>query len=215
MNILTIFSLCNNSPKKDESKNKKNHLRSSSNITKTPAYINGIDWNSWLFDPGFPKYQNNFNNSLADNIEEYVNKFFNGTLETELLEFMETFKNEWVTLQKIYFLRTVFDKSLKTSLSQEQIEILYKNLTLYSGYNAEVNFEFFKIILQNVPDDNDWYDYLKTFLGSFGRMKYIRPLYIGLAKINKSKALEFFDALKKYYHPIAIKYVESDLKKII
>jgi len=187
------------------------------NLDPEPAneIINGIDWNSWLFEPGVPKYKNNFDNSLADNIEEYVNKFFNGTLESELEEFMDVFKNEWVTLQKIYFLRTVFDKSLNTPLTQDQIEILYKNLTLYSGYNAEVNFEFFKIILQNVPDDNDWYDYLKTFLGSFGRMKYIRPLYIGLAKINKSKALEFFEELKKYYHPIAIKYVESDLKKII
>ena len=187
------------------------------NLDQEPAdeIINSIDWNSWLFEPGIPKYQNNFNNSLADTIQEYVNKFFNETLESELEEFMNVFKNEWVTLQKQYFLRTVYDRSLNNPLNQSQIDILYKNLTLYSGYNAEVNFEFFKIILQNVPDDDDWYDYLKTFLGSFGRMKYIRPLYIGLAKINKAKALEFFDELKKYYHPIAIKYVELDLKKII
>ena len=90
---------------------------------------------------------------------------------------MNVYKNEWVTLQKQYFLRTVYDRSLNNPLNQSQIDILYKNLTLYSGYNAEVNFEFFKIILQNVPDDDDWYDYLKTFLGSFGRMKYVASEY--------------------------------------
>ena len=55
---------------------------------------------------------------------------------------------------------------------------------------------------------------MDKFLGSNGRLRYLTPLYVGLAKINKSKAIEMFNRHKDFYHPIAIVTLENEFKKI-
>jgi hypothetical protein len=46
-------------------------------------------------------------------------------------------------------------------------------------------------------------------------MKFIRPLYVALAKINKTKAVEIFNKYKAIYHPIAVRLIELDFSQII
>ena len=128
---------------------------------------------------------------------------------------MNIFKNEWVTLQKQYFLRTVYDRSLNNPLNQSQIDILYKNLTLYSGYNAEVNFGYFMVVLlHGKVIEEDVKNALITFLGKFGRLKYLRPLYRALYTRDKETALSTFEKWKSSYHPIAVRLIELDFKSL-
>ena len=40
-------------------------------------------------------------------------------------------------------------------------------------------------------------------------MKYILPIYAGLAKTDKSYARSAFEKFKRYYHPIAIEQIKK------
>ena len=62
--------------------------------------------------------------------------------------------------------------------------------------------------------DDDVKQALITFLGKFGRMKYLRPLYIAFYKIDKETARATFEKYKSSYHPIAVRLIELDLKNL-
>lgn len=50
------------------------------------------------------------------------------------------------------------------------------------------------------------------FVHSQGRMKYVRPIFRALSKIDKSKAKSIFNSARRFYHPITAKMVEKDLE---
>ena len=168
-----------------------------------------IDWDTWIYAPGFPPKKNNFTNIYATEVEEAVTQFYNNNLPSN---FKETFI-KWHTLLKQYFLSTI--RETDKTLDSTQLDMLSNVLNLKEGYNAEVNFGYFMCVLQNGPTiANDVKEALINFLGKFGRMKYLRPLYIAFYKRDKESALATFEKYKSSYHPIAQRLIELDLKKL-
>ena len=167
-----------------------------------------IDWTNWVIDSGFPEITNNFTNPLSKTVDEAITNFFNGNLPSN---FKSTFQS-WHTYLKCYFLKAIKDSPRGTALTQKQYDVLDKELKLHTGYNSEVTFDFFNIMLANKKLNQ--LEKLDQFFGTFGRMKFIKPLYVGLAKIDKAKATELFNKHKDFYHPIAIASIENELKKI-
>ena len=171
--------------------------------------LDQIDWDTWIYAPGFPPKKNNFTNIYATEVEEAVNKFYSNNLPSN---FNETFI-KWHTLLKQYFLSTI--RETDKTLDSTQLDMLSNILNLKEGYNAEVNFGYFMCVLQNGPTiANDVKEALINFLGKFGRMKYLRPLYIAFYKRDKESALATFEKYKSSYHPIAQRLIELDLKKL-
>ena len=74
----------NNTPKKNRENGKKNNLRSSSNITKLPANINGIDWKN--------------NNLELYTTREYAKNYKNNSIKTA---FQRKLQNEFLTNNNI------------------------------------------------------------------------------------------------------------------
>jgi leukotriene-A4 hydrolase len=48
-------------------------------------------------------------------------------------------------------------------------------------------------------------------LGQVGRMKFVRPLYRELVKVDRTLAVETFERNRGFYHPICRGLVEKDL----
>lgn len=60
--------------------------------------------------------------------------------------------------------------------------------------------------------DESVYQPTAELLGKVGRMKFVRPLYRGLVKVDRKLAEETFEKNKDFYHPICRGMVEKDLK---
>ena len=171
--------------------------------------LDQIDWDTWIYAPGYPPKKNNFTNIYAIEVEEAVDLFYNNKLPSN---FKETFI-KWHTLLKQYFLSSIRENDKQ--LDSTQLDMISNVLNLKEGYNAEVNFGYYMCVLLHGPTiANDVKEALINFLGKFGRMKYLRPLYIAFYNRDKETALATFEKYKSSYHPIAQRLIELDLKKL-
>ena len=176
---------------------------------KAEEILAKIDWENWVIAPGFPPVKNDFSNKYANEVNEAIDNFYKNSLPNN---FNETFI-KWHTLLKQYFLSSIRETDKQLDNTQEYI--LSNVLNLKEGYNAEVNFGYFMSILLHASTlADDVKEALIVFLGKFGRMKYLRPLYIAFYKRDKETALATFEKYKSSYHPIAVRLIELDLKNL-
>ena len=176
---------------------------------KATNVLNQINWVQWIEAPGYPPVKNDFSNKYANEVKEAVDQFYNGNLPDN---FVDTFK-KWHTLLKQYFLNNL--KETDKVLGEYQLNKLNNDLNLKEGYNAEVNFGYYMVILLHAENlDDTFKNALDAFLGKFGRLKYLRPLYRSYYVRDKEAALRAFNEWKGSYHPIAVRMIELDFKSL-
>jgi leukotriene-A4 hydrolase len=59
--------------------------------------------------------------------------------------------------------------------------------------------------------DTSSYQGVAELLGEVGRMKFVRPLFKSLNKVDRDLALKTFEKNRDFYHPICRQMVEKDL----
>jgi len=176
---------------------------------KAKFILDQVDWVKWIEAPGKPPLDNDFSNKYATEVDNAVENFYNNTLPNN---FKETF-TKWHTLLKQYFLRTI--RATDKELDNTQLNLLSNELNLKEGYNAEINFEYFmNVLIHGKIIEDDVKEALIAFLGKFGRMKYLRPLYTAFYKRDKELSRSTFEKYKSSYHPIAQRLIVLDFRNL-
>ena len=179
------------------------------NVKDWEKILNDIDWDTWVFAPGFPPVENDFSNKYADEVDQAVKDFYENKLSDD---FVKTFK-DWFTLLKQNFLNKIKENDIE--LSETQLEFLNEKLELIQGkYNVEVSCSYYLTVLYHGTLSTKFEESLVDFLGKHGRINYIRPLFSALARRNKELAIKTLDKYRNFYHSIIIKYIEIDLKSL-
>ena len=179
------------------------------NVKDWEKILNDIDWDTWVFAPGFPPVENDFSNKYADEVDQAVKDFYENKLSDD---FVKTFK-DWFTLLKQNFLNKIKESNIE--LSEKQLEFLNEKLELIQGkYNVEVSCSYYLTVLYHGTLSTKFEESLVDFLGKHGRINYIRPLFSALARRNKELAIKTLDKYRNFYHSIIIKYIEIDLKSL-
>lgn len=80
---------------------------------------------------------------------------------------------------------------------------------LVSSKNVEVKAAYFEISLKSRVTAT--YGPVAELLGQVGRMKFVRPLFSALDKVDRPLALSTFEKNKNFYHPICRAMVAKDL----
>ena len=179
------------------------------NVKDWEKILNDIDWDTWVFAPGFPPVENDFSNKYADEVDQAVKDFYENKLSDD---FVKKFK-DWFTLLKQNFLNKIKESDI--ALSETQLEFLNEKLELIQGkYNVEVSCSYYLTVLYHGTLSTKFEESLVDFLGKHGRINYIRPLFSALARRNKELAIKTLDKYRNFYHSIIIKYIEIDLKSL-
>ena len=179
------------------------------NVKDWEKILNDIDWDTWVFAPGFPPVENDFSNKYADEVDQAVKDFYENKLGDD---FVKRFK-DWFTLLKQNFLNKIKESDIE--LSETQLEYLNEKLELIQGkYNVEVSCSYYLTVLYHGTLSTKFEESLVDFLGKHGRINYIRPLFSALARRNKELAIKTLDKYRNFYHSIIIKYIEIDLKSL-
>ncbi|KAK0720797.1 peptidase family M1-domain-containing protein [Lasiosphaeris hirsuta] len=173
----------------------------------TPEYaslkdkISEIDWEGRFFTPGLPP-KPEFDTSLADVCYELAEKW-KGTDFTPGASDISS----WTGNQVLVFLDAVQD--FKEPLTVEQSQSLGAAYGLVESKNAELKTAYFQIALR--AKDTSAYQGVANLLGEVGRMKFVRPLFRSLNKVDRELALKTFEKNRDFYHPICRQMVEKDL----
>ena len=176
---------------------------------KAKFILDQVDWVKWIEAPGKPPLDNDFSNKYAVEVDNAVANFYKNTLPNN---FKETF-TKWHTLLKQYFLETI--RVTDKEFDNIQLNLLSNELNLKEGYNAEINFEYFmNVLIHGKTIEDNVKEALIVFLGKFGRMKYLRPLYTAFYKRDKELARSTFEKYKSSYHPIAQRLIELDFRNL-
>ena len=109
--------------------------------------------------------------------------------------------------QKLVFLEKV---QQDVPLSSERAHQLGQVYDLLGSRNVELLSAYYLIALKS--ENKASYEGTAELLGKVGRMKYVRPLFRALNKVDRQLALDTFAKHKEFYHPIARGMVEKDLK---
>jgi leukotriene-A4 hydrolase len=95
------------------------------------------------------------------------------------------------------------------SMTLKIVERLDKDHDFTHKFSKEIRCCWFKIALTHKYEPA--YPEIYEFLGSNGRIKYIRPIYALLDKIDHNKAVELFNKHEGFYHNLLVHM----LKKIL
>ncbi|PTU18651.1 hypothetical protein P175DRAFT_0442722 [Aspergillus ochraceoroseus IBT 24754] len=171
---------------------------------KASKLVQDLDWDTWFYTPGLPP-KPHFDTSLVDVVYGLANKWKSlpgSSFKPQASDIQGLTAN-----QIVVFLEQVlqFEKPLAADLSKLMGEVY----GLAKSENIEVSNLYLQVGLK--AGDESVIQPTTELLGKIGRMKFVRPLFRTLQKVNRPVAIETFEKYKDFYHPICRGMVEKDL----
>ncbi|KAL2170927.1 hypothetical protein VTG60DRAFT_4189 [Thermothelomyces hinnuleus] len=160
-----------------------------------------IDWEGRFFNTGLPP-KPEFNTSLVDVCFQLAEKWKQKDYTPSPSDI-----SSWTGNQVLVFLNAVQD--FEEPLTVEQSQNLGKIYGLADSKNAELKSAYYQIAMK--AKDTSSYPGVAELLGNVGRMKFVRPLFRSLNKVDRDLALKTFEKNRDFYHPICRQLVEKDL----
>ncbi|SCV05416.1 LANO_0H07008g1_1 [Lachancea nothofagi CBS 11611] len=187
------------------------------------SLLESVDWETWLFTPGMPP-KPKLITTLADEVYELADKWVsNAPVCHSQEDFKKIFSADDVVKFNSNQMVLLFDtlvqgspsvQSKNIDWSQNQIAAhsllnIYRQKSVESQ-NAEVVFRVFRFEVNARISQS--YSKLAEWLGTVGRMKFVRPGYRLLNSVDRELALNTFEKFKDIYHPICRAMVKQDLR---
>jgi leukotriene-A4 hydrolase len=172
--------------------------------------LDTIDWDSWFYKPGLPP-KPKFDTSIADTCYALVDKWSTAIESGDFSGFSLSDMASWTSSQQVVFLDVLADRFEKLALDKTHTATaqLDKFYGLSSSHNPEVVSRWFRLAI--VAQLTSTYQPLADWLGTVGRMKFVRPGFRQLSSVDRSLALKTFASNEYFYHPICRTMVKKDL----
>ncbi|KAL1873813.1 hypothetical protein VTK73DRAFT_728 [Phialemonium thermophilum] len=163
--------------------------------------ITEIDWEGRFYSTGLPP-KPAFNTTLVDVCYELAQKWRSADYVPNSAD-VESFTGN----QKLVFLNAVhsFDQPLTAAQSQA----LGRTYGFLESRNVELKTVYYQIAMR--AGDKATHEGVAELLGQVGRMKFVRPLFRSLNRVDRPLALKTFEKNRDFYHPICRQMVEKDL----
>lgn len=180
-------------------------------FTDKKEILDSVDWDTWFYAPGMPPVKPNFDTSLADSCYA-LSKKWEDAIASGATNFKSIFSladiEGWSSTQYVVFLDSVADSSAATAT--EAIRELGSIYDFSTSSNPEVISRWYTLAV-TAKLGPDTYNSLAEWLGTVGRMKFVRPGFRLLAKVDKELAIKTFKQHEAFYHPICRYMVSKDL----
>ncbi|GMG29168.1 unnamed protein product [Ambrosiozyma monospora] len=180
--------------------------------------LDEIDWQTWLYTPGMPP-KPDFDTTLVDQCYKLAEKWVS-IAKSNPEKLSESFNKkdiaEFGSSQNGVFLDTLLTYQDQDGFKWNSengklaISVMSDKYSKYAtSHNAEVVFRWFRLLLTGEVKES--YPKLADWLGTVGRMKFVRPSYVLLNKVDRELALKTFKKYEFGYHPICRAMVKKDL----
>lgn len=159
---------------------------------KLPGLAEQIGAREWIYEPGVPANEPKAESARLVELTSLGTGWHEGQRPDKAAS------DKWTVAEWLVYLG-----ALPRDIGAEGCAWLDENFGLTSSGNSEILCKWLVLAINNGYDPV--YDKTRDFLGSIGRMKYLKPLYKALSENPKSEelAVRIFDQHKGMYHPIA------------
>ncbi|KZT68834.1 hypothetical protein DAEQUDRAFT_745556 [Daedalea quercina L-15889] len=182
--------------------------------------LNSIDWDAWFYGEGTELPVNmQYDTSLAEQAYALAAKWDSSrnTSDVSKLPFTESDLEGFGSNQIVVFLERLHTYSPLPGTHVMVLGSLYK---LSSTTNAEIRLRFYEVAFSDAqsaaakalaPEAAKWVTGEDGTGVIKGRMKFCRPVFRDVSKVDRNLAVKYFTAKKDSYHPIARRFIEKDL----
>ncbi|DBB10759.1 hypothetical protein WJX82_009512 [Trebouxia sp. C0006] len=183
---------------------------------KDTEAIQQIDWQTWLYSPGLPPVQNDYDPTLGQAAEALAKKWHTSDLMAMGSNGPQGASpddtKDWSSEMVVAFLDKLASYRTRQPMHRKTTRRMAELYGLDSSKNAEIRGSWYKLAIN--AEDEAVLPLTVQFLKEQGRMKFLRPLYKALfkSKMGKDMAVQTFKEARQSYHPIAAKMVAADLQ---
>jgi hypothetical protein len=167
--------------------------------------LSSVDWERWFHQPGMPIVENTFDDSLAKTCIKLASDWDQCRNTKSYPENLSDFTS-LSSPQKIMFLEKLMEMNCFPIECLQRMNSLYK---LSEISNSEIKFRWQMLCLSS--NYESVYSDVTSFISTVGRMKFVRPLYRSLYKVQPALARDTFSKFRTFYHPICSTMVAKDL----
>ncbi|KAJ7743783.1 peptidase family M1-domain-containing protein [Mycena metata] len=180
--------------------------------------LDSIDWDAWFYGEGVElPVKMTYDTTLAQAAYALADRWDASRSTTELTEFKTSDLADFNSNQTIVFLERL---QALPALPFSHLEHLGTLYGLASTPNAEVRLRFYALAL--APPTSDAAKHFAPEVGKWvvgddgtavikGRMKFCRPLFKAVFKVDQEFALGLWAKHKEGFHPIARRLIDKDL----
>lgn len=166
-----------------------------------PGVAEKMDAKRWVYEPGIPQNEPVFTSRRREELKKLGAGFAEG-LRPDPTEAKGWRVDEWL----------VWFTALPSRLSTADCDWLEETFAFNESGNAEILGKWLVIAANSSYEKS--YPTIRKFLGTFGRMKFLKPLYKALHNNPETRELarEIFQEHRELYHPIAAAGLEQILE---
>jgi leukotriene-A4 hydrolase len=169
--------------------------------------LQDIDWDTWFYKPGYPP-KPDFDTTLVDQCYALADQWEKFTTNPNPDFGPSKFDIDgWTANQIVVFLEKLLPFADK--LPGPHVNYMGYIYNLKETRNVEISARYYQVALK--AGDFAVKDFVVKLLGEVGRMKFVRPLYRDLMKMDYEAAVAAFEKYKDFYHPICRAMVAKDL----
>ncbi|KAJ7909530.1 peptidase family M1-domain-containing protein [Mycena leptocephala] len=168
--------------------------------------LDSVDWNGWLYGKGLElPVKMTYDTSLAQAAYALADRWDAVRSTADITEFKKTDLDEFNSNQIIVFLERL---QAMPALPLSHITHLGSLYGLSSTPNAEIRLRFYVLALS--PPASEAAAHFVDEAGE-GRMKFCRPIFRAVYKVDAKMALDIWAKNKDEFHPIARGLIDKDL----
>eukprot|EP01125_Pyxidicula_operculata_P007064 TRINITY_DN240_c7_g1_i1.p1 TRINITY_DN240_c7_g1~~TRINITY_DN240_c7_g1_i1.p1 ORF type:complete len:622 (+),score=125.41 TRINITY_DN240_c7_g1_i1:62-1927(+) len=169
--------------------------------------LDSIEWDHWLHDEGMPRFDpsKDLTNKFSQECNELTEKWIKSDGSDFSAKDIENFKPS-----QVMFCLDELVTSSAMPLSKEKIAKLESAYNFSKSKNVEISNRMIVLCLKSKFLDAEVVD---KFLGEHGRMRYIKPVFLFLDKVDHNKAVELWKKHRTRYHTVLRNIFDPKLSK--
>jgi leukotriene-A4 hydrolase len=171
-------------------------------LDTSPNIVSRADVDEWIEKAGLPKDAPEPKSDAFTKVEAQANNYLSGKTAANALV-----TKDWTTQEWLHFLKT-----MPENFSAEKMADLDGAFNFTKIGNSEIAFQWLMMSIKNKYSAAD--ARLEDFLVNIGRRKFVRPLFMELAKTPEGmkRACEIYAKSRAGYHPITQSSVDAIVK---
>jgi leukotriene-A4 hydrolase len=179
--------------------------------TEAKLLADNVDWDTWFYSPGFPKWDPQYDTTLVDPALRLAKNWESFTHDPSAPPTWGPSAADvdgWTANQLVVFLETCL--LFKNPLQAHYANYMGAIYPVKDVQNVEVKSRYFQLAMKS----GDWnvHVFVTELLGKVGRMKFVKPLYRGLVEMGAvQEAVECFERNKAFYHPICRQMIVREI----